>query len=454
MGPFKRQNKDKMKSNAKQVQDEQPQLYTTDATPQQDLSNITKNTNIADLPRDDILSEAPAATEETSSEKFTSSSENDIQGFVEEWIRIIRSSTSRVFLMSKKESARLLYNVADAYNISIEESRFIAVLSSAYVNTKSESTRVSNAALDVISNVYGVSKVESFRLLNSVAQSYNISTDDVHAIKYLSEAYDMSGNFLSGLYNISKEESIRLLTHAAETYNIATENATAMICLSKAYNISKTESSNLFDAVVRAYNNSKGSKTNGSSFRTLSRTDPSLSSDSFYGIAAIALILFILKWVRKWVREKLIARRRKVQFGGDNGDDQLGNMEGMQILRSTRDRSSTYDFFGMHLNQARGLSGSFEDHSRGSRGRSSSAETFGPPQIKRERLGSMDIFYSKAKMKKTKPRLTTQTSVSTSSPRATLAPQEFVRSQLIFDENEEEGFLYDEFGLVTLVRFH
>jgi hypothetical protein len=450
MGPFKRTNKNKMKSNAKQVEDEQPQLYTTDATPQQDLPNITNDMNIADLPRDDIISEAPATTEETSSEKSIPSSEDDIQGFIEEWVRIIRSSMSRAFLVSKKESARLMYNVADAYNISIEESRFIAVLSSAYVNTKSESTRVSNAVLDVLSNIYGVSKVESSRLLNSVAQSYDISTDDVDAIKYISEAYNMSGNFLSGLYNMSKEESIRLLTHAAETYNIATENATGMICLSKAYNISKTESSNLFDAVVRAYNNSKGSKTNGSSFRTLSRTDPSLSLDSFYGIAVIALIFFILKWVR----EKLIARRQKVQFGGDVGDDQLGNMEGMKILRSSRDRSSTYDFFGMHLNQARGRSGSFEELSRGSRGRSSSNETFGPPQIKRERLGSMDIFYSKAKIEKKKPGLTTQTSVSTVSPRATLAPQAYVRSQLIFDENEEEGFLYDEFGLVTLVRFH
>eukprot|EP00980_Cylindrotheca_fusiformis_P001573 scaffold360_cov107-Cylindrotheca_fusiformis.AAC.3 len=260
----------------------------------------------------------------------------------------------------------------------------------------------------------------------------------------MATAYGTSEHFLSGIYKSSIEESMRLWTRVSETCNnIITESIPAGPYLRKAYHKSKAKTTKLLDEVVRAYHTSERSKNVRSNFRTLFRTDPSFSMESFYGIAAVAMIVFVLKWIQ----QKLFARRRKVQFGNDVGDDRLGDSEGMKILRSTRDRSSTYDFYGMHLNQARSRSTSFEDLSRGSRGRSSSAESFGPPQVIRERVGSMDIFYSKAKSEMSKPRLATQTSVSTTSPRATLAPQEYVRSQLIAEENEEEGFLYDEFGL-------
>lgn len=445
MGPFQRNQKKEMqdRNNAEEVLEEDHQPNASDAEPQQDLED-TKS--IANSRKEEIISDNPPSIEETGSEHY---SQSNFQGFMEDLIQSIRRSMSDVFRMSTDESARLLQHVADRYNISIDESRLIAVASTAYNKTRNGSAKLSNEVLDVISHAYGVSKEEAAKVLSTIAQSYNISADTGSPIKHLSQAYNASGNFLFGVFNTSRDKSISLLTQAAASCNIATGNTTTMTCLSNAYNMSKAESSKLLGAVVRAYNNSKVGKSDGSHFRTLFRNDPSLSMDSFYGIAAVAVIVFILNWARG----KLVARRRKVQFGGEVSDnDPLSNIEGMKILRSTRDRSSTYDFFGMHLNQARGRSGSFEELSRSSRGRSSSVETFGPPQIKRERVGSMDIFYSRAKMEKTKPRLATQTSVSTGSPRANLAPEEYVRSQLLAEENEEEGFLYDEFGLVTLVR--
>ncbi len=141
----------------------------------------------------------------------------------------------------------------------------------------------------------------------------------------------------------------------------------------------------------------------------------------------------------------------KTKGGGDNED--------LEILRTSRDRSSTFDFFGTHT---RDRNNSLTDTSHAER-----RESF-----RRERVGSMDLYYSrrdesakiitkatakttKAKSKTAQPKLKRKLSFGTTpSSNAGDMPQDAYFTQQALRESEgnssEEGYLFDEFGLVTL----
>jgi hypothetical protein len=159
----------------------------------------------------------------------------------------------------------------------------------------------------------------------------------------------------------------------------------------------------------------------------------------YYGPAlalTVAFVFAVLLWVR--------TRRRKARF--ERKMPRRNTEEGMeQILRTTRERASTFDFFGMHTPE-RERSGSW------------GAISERDDSFRRERMGSMDLFYSAKHLenleakKKTKSHSGRARNLSNASnPTHSAIPSEnFFSTQLAA---EEEGYLYDEFGLVT-VSFH
>lgn len=125
----------------------------------------------------------------------------------------------------------------------------------------------------------------------------------------------------------------------------------------------------------------------------------------------------------------------------------------MEILRTTRDRASTFDFFGTHTRD-RTNTGSFTDLSNGE-----------PRDLQRQRVGSMDLYYSqrntqqqqkqKHDKSQNKPKLKRKLSFATT-PSSADMPQDdyFLKHQSLREPlgegDDEEGYLFDEFGLVTL----
>ena len=281
-----------------------------------------------------------------------------------------------------------------------------------------------------------------------------------------SELYRIFATFFTQIYNLSKDESTRLLTNIADAYNISTEqqdtfNLMALFSgactiskvelfriLTKISNIQKTLSPRGLTngtSIIEASNNNISNKATVLSFIPVDQDKASPEKESWSTLPLITVFILFLIFI--WLFRKYRKNLRKLQsYEGsateNNQTTELNGMEGMKILRSSRMRSSTYDFFGMHLNQARERGNSLDDLGRDS----SPFDKHSPPQIRRERVGSMDIFYSKA-MQKDNLSKSERRSVQ---PTSQLATQDFVKSQIANEEGEEEGFLYDEFGLVTL----
>jgi hypothetical protein len=300
---------------------------------------------------------------------------------------LVGSETSRKIMTFWLEiihnSERLLQKVTNTYNISAETSSFMTVLYGAYDCSKVESSRLSKMVLDLISEKY----LQTISMTDAIPHTFQIN-----------------------------------------------DTSTITACASGIYNVSKIKSKIFFDTVARAYNNSH--ERHGSD-----SADSFLHMTPLYTVPVVLFLLLVLKWMgQKWRR-----RRHNAYFGADS--TALGDLEGMMILRSTRDRSSTFDFFGTHLNQARERGNSSDDLSRSR----SFSQDFEPPAIKRERMGSMDVFFTKSKVEKLKNRQQVKSLTSIeSAPDPRLSPEIFVKSQLSSEDIDEDGFLYDEFGLVTL----
>lgn len=191
------------------------------------------------------------------------------------------------------------------------------------------------------------------------------------------------------------------------------------------------------------------------------------------GLGLVGAAFFL--WHR---RRRSTSSSTNVKHGGDDG---------MEILRNTRERASTFDFFGTHSTGIRERSGSIGDMSRGEMG-----------DFRRERVGSMDLFYSQRSMmigdatagtdastgrnhhrrrhrkqKQKVPRAKTNATSNHGVPKRKLSfattpshsdiaginmtrdaffAQQVSRKSGGGEESseDEEGYLFDEFGLVTL----
>ena len=235
--------------------------------------------------------------------------------------------------------------------------------------------------------------------------------------------------------NVSQSESQRI--NLANNYNISTEEessfaSTVMTMFSGVYTISKATSFRLSTQL------SNYSLTLPTAFL------PTISQESYLPTLSLITILNLL--LGTWLLRKYRARRRQAQQSKTEDSMMINNMEGMKILRSRRDRSSTYDFFGMHLHQARSRGNSFDDLMKDL----SPMNAQSPPEIRRERVGSMDIFYSKLNKAQRPPNKKTNAPQPNGKSITQFAAQDFVNSQKMLEGGDDEGFLYDEFGLVTM----
>jgi hypothetical protein len=159
----------------------------------------------------------------------------------------------------------------------------------------------------------------------------------------------------------------------------------------------------------------------------------------------VALSLVVVLWIR--TKRKPTSRRRL--RSRDQGGSQ-SRMDGMEILRTTRERSSTFDFFGISLRERSQSLDSFGplDYRR-DRDRS---DSLGPTDFRRERMGSMDLFYASKRDNRKSIHAEVTPSMNLQSPRNDTTSENFFSSQMA-NVPEDEGYLYDEFGLVTL-SFH
>lgn len=155
-------------------------------------------------------------------------------------------------------------------------------------------------------------------------------------------------------------------------------------------------------------------------------------------------VLGVIVVVLLWYQRKRRTNNNMMQLLplGITGDD------GMEILRTTRDRSSTFDFFGTHA-------GALQHPQQQSRDRSSSLSSHGEAvgdTYRRERMGSMDLYYSqryKNEAKQDPP--TWKMSLSLPCKADIPITSDFTKQQTaMLDGADDEGYLFDEFGLVTL----
>jgi hypothetical protein len=203
------------------------------------------------------------------------------------------------------------------------------------------------------------------------------------------------------------------------------------------------------------------------------------------GLMGAMMVGILLLWYVQRRRSILNGRSTNVEHGGDDG---------MEILRNTRARASTFDFFGTHSTWRERSNGSIGDLSRGGGG---GGEVGGDSNLfRRERMGSMDLYYShrfntaddsidndiaggpkqhhqtqtvqqpkttKQKNKNKKKNATKQrgpkrklsfatTPSNGDMPHDAFFAQQAYRSSVGGEEgnSEDEGYLFDEFGLVTL----
>jgi hypothetical protein len=153
---------------------------------------------------------------------------------------------------------------------------------------------------------------------------------------------------------------------------------------------------------------------------------------SFGGLFFVMLLLGVVVWTLIQLRRRRKDRRHlRPDIKGDDG---------MEILRTTRDRSSTFDFFGTH-----------SEVLQRERASSSSSRAELMVDIRRERVGSMDLFYSQREALKKDQRPMRRLSNTVSHPSDSQTDWASSRHQASFrDEGDDEGYLFDEFGLVTL----
>lgn len=129
--------------------------------------------------------------------------------------------------------------------------------------------------------------------------------------------------------------------------------------------------------------------------------------------------------VKRW--RSVSRRSTNVKYGGDDG---------MEILRTSRERTSTFDFFGTHTN-VRERSSSLGELSRSELG-----------DFRRERMGSMDLFYSQRNSLESSDR---SKSKARESRNAIRKPRSLSSNGSVSQETEDqEELLFDEFGLVTV----
>ena len=228
---------------------------------------------------------------------------------------------------------------------------------------------------------------------------------------------------------------------------------------------------------------------------------------SWIQLVMIFIIGLFLIWIllsfrkrKKRRRQSLrrLQRKSEINYGGrsltfaptgtvlqDNDQQQEHNIE---VFRSgRRGRFSTFDFFGMNYasgsnnsshHRRRNLStGSYSDpnlvdfalpttsqhhpQQEQQRGRSNTATSItGNANIKdnrnfkRERLGSMDVYYAGGGMISPPQRKNTNRTTSDETPRSyggfQLPTEPHMSSPAVIDEGGRERYLYDEFGIVTL----
>jgi len=147
-------------------------------------------------------------------------------------------------------------------------------------------------------------------------------------------------------------------------------------------------------------------------------------------LGALLVVMFplaiMLRPSMQWLKEQGWWSRLRLR-PDTKGDD------GMEILRTNRRRSATFDFFGTNIDQPRErlLSSS----SRGER-----------MDFRRERMGSMDLFFSQREVMRRDHHQRSTRMLSCTSSHPTEAATETVSSS----RDEDDGYLFDEFGLVTL----
>ena len=154
------------------------------------------------------------------------------------------------------------------------------------------------------------------------------------------------------------------------------------------------------------------------------------------GVSATSIFLILLLGVFAWILIQFQRRRKDQRHLRPDikGDD------GMEILRTSRDRSSTFDFFGTH-----------PEGGQRERASSSSSRAELMVDVRRERVGSMDLFYSQREALKKDQRPKRGLSNTSSHPPDSRTDWVSSHRQSSFrDEGEDEGYLFDEFGLVTL----
>ena len=149
-------------------------------------------------------------------------------------------------------------------------------------------------------------------------------------------------------------------------------------------------------------------------------------------------VVYVFKKRRKNYPTNGMRRVRSVGQGFDR----------MEVLRSTRARSSTVDFFGANKNS------SHHEIIQNREGNESTDTPFdyrfdriescgSVTEFRRERMGSMDLFYSTTQQPRIKKR--SQTTRRTEVP----IPAQLSSHNGEVDDSDE-GFLFDEFGLVTM----
>ena len=145
---------------------------------------------------------------------------------------------------------------------------------------------------------------------------------------------------------------------------------------------------------------------------------------------------FIVLIITLFLVSMLLWRRKKRSKSPNRRSISEPRMGGMEILRTTRERSSTFDFFGVSMRDRRHSIDSVD----GFRDRSDS----GPTEIRRKRLGSMDLYGTRKES--TKSIFSEANPANRHSTSQDIMSDDFISSHM----EDEEGYLYDEFGLVTL----
>ncbi|CAJ1957885.1 unnamed protein product [Cylindrotheca closterium] len=291
-----------------------------------------------------------------------------------------------------------------------------------YNTSRNEATRVTNALKDQAFVAYNVSRSHSQSLLTSL-DHHTINSTWPKSIGQApwnnhSEWFRLSAGNTSDWLSFPTSGN-NLTATLAEAFNTSLYRSAYQACITSR------------DGLQYYVN-----KTAHWSQELDTSQDSIIAGLGFLAVVIICLVVF------GW---RKVTKRQNLQFD-DSAKDCDRSFEGMRVLRNTRDRSSTNDFFGMHLRERGNSSGDF---SRGSGRRGTSIDA--PPPIRRERVGSMDIFYSRRNSAEiSNRRLNTNMSTGSRNVRSPVSPQEYVRSQLTSEENEDEGFLYDEFGLVTM----